>query len=492
MKVHTPKTSFFLAAVICMFAMMQPAHAVTGKSFLMPRPTNQDAVLMHSLTHNFVSNTEIKNPLALSATVFYEQSTNAKGLARYFFPNNKTELTIRTDVTAGPTDIWAGDLNIIGKDDPVTHDQLPFSSKIKIRPERKHFGFVLQGLKKFELFKRFFLQVDVPFVQVEHNVNFTEFDVVNAAQNHQGLPSLLGGATDARLDFLIVTNATEAFNGPALHHAKIKDGTQKLAGIADINLKIGYEALRGASGYLQLFTNFIIPMGYEPKAEFLFEPLIGNGRHFGLGVGLEGDILIRKKDRFDITLFGMLDVNYLFEDGELRTFDLKSRGPWSRYILVTDPDFLNLSQFFPAADYLTLRAKITPRVVFNFMTQLACNFHAFDINFGYNLWARSSEKVALKGEPKEGLNIDDNALSIAIPHLGGVAAFNTPLTKDDINLDSAKNPEVVKHTLFSDVRIHGCFHDNPMMYRFGAKYTLSQSNRSTDEWGLFMSCNILV
>ena len=87
--------------------------------------------------------------------------------------NDKTELSIKT-VPDAQTDIAADWLLIAGKDDGAG-GPLDFESKISINPKHKSFGCVVQAIKKFKAWKRFFIAADMPLVQVEHDLTIAFF-----------------------------------------------------------------------------------------------------------------------------------------------------------------------------------------------------------------------------------------------------------------------------------------------------------------------------
>ncbi len=132
----------------------------------------------------------IKSPghFTISNNIFYEESTKSSDLAKYFFPNNKTELVVKglgngvADEIVTGADIAAEWLNIASAEDPDTpypddNDNYTFSSKIKISPTFKQFGTTFLFHKKIT--KYFFLSAYFPFVQVETNMRLTEYDKQN-------------------------------------------------------------------------------------------------------------------------------------------------------------------------------------------------------------------------------------------------------------------------------------------------------------------------
>src|SRR5580692_4287 len=89
-------------AMVGLFFGQALLNAVSSKSFFMPRATGSDAVLTQAGFHNFIREHEPAERFFLSATGFYQESTNSKDLAKYFLPAGKSQLVIKGAFAAGP------------------------------------------------------------------------------------------------------------------------------------------------------------------------------------------------------------------------------------------------------------------------------------------------------------------------------------------------------------------------------------------------------
>jgi hypothetical protein len=211
-----------LALITCASSVL---HATTGKSFFKPRAVGQEAVLQYSMTQNFNMHNEKAPHFNLSGVGFYQESRQEGKLARYFFPNNKTELVIKGATAGGAApDISATWLQIAGLDPNTPDLELylnAFQSTISIKPELKRFGGALQFFKYLGCDK-FWFSAFLTVVQVETNAHLRESNITNAVTAPESLalfviednalaePILrLEPATDAT-----ILNATQAFNNP--------------------------------------------------------------------------------------------------------------------------------------------------------------------------------------------------------------------------------------------------------------------------------------
>ena len=151
-----------------------------------------------------------------------------------------------------------------------------------------------------------------------------------------------------------------------------------------------------------------MPTGTRPDCKLFFEPIVGNGHHWELGVGFTGHYTFWRGCNDDSSLGVYLDANFthLFKDRQCRVFDLKNRCN-SRYMLALKlgdpvenlfaPENPPSSQFqhvyTPVANItktfvdvsVAIQADVT--LMFNYSK---CNW---GVDFGYNFWGRSCEKL---------------------------------------------------------------------------------------------------
>ncbi|MCK4650613.1 hypothetical protein KAT08_00400 [Candidatus Babeliales bacterium] len=440
----------------------------------------------------------------ISSSVFYEESSSSSDLAKYFFPNGKTELTVKgyqaADDTGAP-DIFAewlgipssGDLNV-----PGDHN---FTSKIKISPYLKRVGTTLYIHKV--LHKNFWTSVFAPFVEVSTNIHFKEFDI--GGQRPEGL------MPDPRnLYFEEPLNATQAFVHPLMKYGRIDNKVHRLSGLADINLRLGYtKKFRDVTTW-DIYSGFVIPTGYKPTAEYLFEPIVGNCQHFGVNFGFN---LVSHfaRDSYFISSF---DYQYLFESSEKRSFDLKQNGPWSRYMAAT----VGLPRTRPERliNFLTQDLNVTPRSLVNFLLALHFKHNKFNLEIGSDIECRSTEKVRLKngfsenigiafyneGSPDtlieggaETYNRSYSAAKIDLPMIinpniadAGINIINA----DQLDLSSAKHSNILSFKFYLSTGFDGTINNKPFLLDIGGTYGIGSDNKILDYWNIWTKLNISI
>lgn len=467
------------ALTLCLLAA--PALATTGRSFFRPRSINQDLVLQQAQTQYFITNNKPAPRFTLSSTTFYQASTNSSDLARYFFPNDKTELVIKEDPAAdGPADINGHWLNIMGA--AGTGGTGHFQSKISIKPTYQSFGKTIGAHKILDaLDERLFVEIALPFTQVQTNAQLSEYDIQGAAPDHDGIAdALLTGYTHISL------TAQEALNHPLRLYGKIKDGIQTLAGLADIKCTIGYMPVKGPKTSIALYANASIPTSYKPKAQYVFEPLIGNTGHWGVGCGITTNVLLSAPtNNSSIKLLTSVDHSYLFQATEPRTFDIADRGPWSHYEYVAVAG--SGAIFLPAANFLTQTTRVTPGSTVNGLIALHYDNHHISWETGYNVWYKTAESLNIKNDVPSNILFTPEAFTI-----GANVALPAPNAQWASNLDvtSATHPMTLSHKIYTTIGVDGQWDQEPFAVAIGGAYELGGGNRSLDMWSAFLTFNL--
>ncbi|TET06960.1 hypothetical protein E3J79_00370 [Candidatus Dependentiae bacterium] len=179
--------------------------------------------------------------------------------------------------------------------------------------------------------------------------------------------------------------------------------------LADIQMTLGWNFWCEEDYHAGLNIRAVVPTGTRPNASYLFEPIVGNGKHWELGGGLTGHWVAWKSEDEEISCAFYLDANvtHLFKAKQCRTFDLTCK-PLSRYMLaakfktpvinlIAEPDQKPIKQFAgvytPVANLTTLAVDISvgAQADLVLMFQYLHNNWSFDL--GYNFWATDCEKI---------------------------------------------------------------------------------------------------
>ncbi|MDP3889344.1 MAG: hypothetical protein Q8Q25_02260 [bacterium] len=187
-------------------------------------------------------------------------------------------------------------------------------------------------------------------------------------------------------------------------------------GFGELRAELGWNFFQDEDYHFGLNLQAAAPTGTKANSCYLFDAIVGNGRHWELGGGATGHyILWRCEDEEKhLGIYGDLSVRHLFKACQSRCFDLCGK-PLSRYMLAalhTETITNGLAgddvageetgetaathQFAlvyePVANLTTqdVRVSVGAQVDFSAWFNYTCRGYSFDL--GYNFWYSSCEK----------------------------------------------------------------------------------------------------
>lgn len=471
---------------------------------------------------------------AFQAVFFGSCTTNSADLARYFFFDGKEKLSV---AEVGPVAGAAGfgTQNLLAQDFNIFTVDGNFQSNITIAPQQSVIGLGLHERHSFwknhDTGRGFWLSVSTSIQHVKNDMNFCEFVINNG-----------GGANEAAND-VVVANMTEAFAQPAWKYGKIcANSSMKKTGLADIEFKVGYEWLQHEPAHMESYFGLIIPTGNTNKGEYVFEPIVGRGKNFGIMFGSCLGLEIWNSDDGDKNIRYELanHTEILLRKNEVRSFDLKNK-PWSRYLpvyaniaqaqealalLPNDPlHAMNMST--PGINVFTQSVKVTPGITTDINSAFVFTWKRFQAEAGYNFLAKRGEKVELdcqwhpvaalkhflgdgqtnpirtiNGNPYYEQLVSSITLPIippTIPPVPGVllipvaaANYETAVIQvTDLDLNSASTPAILTNTLYATLGFHLYEREYPLFGNVGVSYTFSKSNdASPRRWVLWAKMGV--
>ncbi len=107
-------------------------------------------------------------------------------------------------------------------------------------------------------------------------------------------------------------------------------------GFADLRLELGWNFLQDEDYHLGIGIHAAAPTGNKRHADFVLDPVVGNGNHWELGGTLHGHYVFWRSEDEEKNFGFYVDavVTHLFKGKEQRTFDLKGKDN-SRYMLAS-------------------------------------------------------------------------------------------------------------------------------------------------------------
>ncbi len=172
-------------------------------------------------------------------------------------------------------------------------------------------------------------------------------------------------------------------------------------GVSNIDLVFGYNHILTEIGHLGLYIQAIMPTGSKPNSRYIFEPIVGNAKHWELGGGLSGHLVLWTSG-FDQTLTGYIQgyVTHMFKNRQIRSFDFCKNGPLSRYMLLKrylniDNNLIYANKLINAINYNTRSAQVTVSVKGDWSALLSYRSSCVNLDLGYNFYGQTQEKVEL-------------------------------------------------------------------------------------------------
>ena len=186
-------------------------------------------------------------------------------------------------------------------------------------------------------------------------------------------------------------------------------GRQVKTRVSDLQAALGWNWTSDCS-HIGLQARVAAPIGSRPNAEFVFEPVVGNGKHWEVGGSLTSHYVFwenEERDR-DLAFYFDAHVTHLFSATQRRSFDFKTNGPGSRYILLEDisapAENLNVAagtpaanqyqrRLLPAINKTTLEVKVDASFQVDAVAKLAYHSNGLSLDLGYNFWFRSKDRL---------------------------------------------------------------------------------------------------
>lgn len=223
------------------------------------------------------------------------------------------------------------------------------------------------------------------------------------------LPSFLSFASREEVPTLSESSDYIPVTFRALDYSKITCSEHKRTRLADITSILGWNFIEHENYHIGTNIRMVVPTGTTPKGYYLFEPMVGNGHHWELGLGMTShwDFWHNETEDRTVTLYIDASATHLFTANQKRTFDLKDK-PYSRYMLMqqmqdnqnSNPrlgdDFPHSEfsgMFTPLANISSFNVDVRIGLQADLVALLSYNSDTCSFDIGYNFWARSCEKI---------------------------------------------------------------------------------------------------
>ncbi len=326
-----------------------------------------------------------------------------------------------------------------------------------------------------------------------------------------------------------ITSFTQALTG-RVRFGQMQDpykyglvtGSHSKSGVADLYAAIGFNPIAHEDGFFGFNVRLTIPTGSRLTGTYLFEPILGNGRHVEIGIGLDGRFRVWEKlgeQELSIRIMG----NFMHQCSaqQRRTFDLQCNNFGSRYILLKEFDTAGnyTGSLTPSINHTTLDCRVRADLYTDIVVMGYYTYNNIECDLGYNGFIRSREKIELIGSIPNGRYGFKGVQPVALPvspytlinttennatlfeHPEGIPNL-TPvfISTASIDVSSAASPLIVTHKFFADINYRWCCSDTiePFMAIGGeieaeginTRNTVRYQRTTLSQWGLWMKGGI--
>lgn len=455
-------------------------------SIFMPHPVSSN--LLYTGGHRLMA--PLDDPqdssLIVEHSVLYQQATDTDKNIPFFFGKGKQSLRVDEGEAGDLNPQW---FNIASTDDST------YKSRLFIKPERELHGVVLRvqhGLGA--VCNGMWAALSVPIMTVTHRLN----------------PSESKDSTTVTSDETLFGSMPTALDWDNWRANKWSSVPQSYTGADDVTMQCGITLKGPRESTQRFYLEIALPVGSRPTGQYLFEPVVNGGGHFGLGLGISTVAPVYTFcDEFHFMYVTQAQYRYHFAGKQQRTPDLKGQ-PFSRYLIYMDtdltPNVTNVSlKAANGVNFFTRDVVVTPGATGQSMNALQFRYKGHTINTGYLYWWHAAEQVHFEHAPlrtfavpsPKGL-IGDAQAWLPSPRIENVfsaadaSATTSAAVLHDIefDMDSIAMPHTASHTLFLDYNGRFTFDWVTLSPRAGFAYEMADNCAALSSWHLWVSMGV--
>jgi len=461
--------SLLVAALALSAAHVKADGSHTNKTYLNARAQGVNAPMAWSTFGELVKHKgDDRFGASVAVTGFWQRSVDGKEQGSYFLANNKSTINMQRDAAGAGVSTNEVDLGYIVHRRSGGADTEAIN--VSLDPRQEVYGARLdyhQDLRK--LLKGLYLHAELPVVHVENNVRAS-------------VSTNIAGVADSIADYLKGTAVTDANNlTEALKYAKV-NGKQSETGVADIDLSLGYNFVHTKKYSAGVAVALTVPTGNESKGVYLFEPIVGNGKHLGLGGDLHAGATVWSSGERDVRLCGALKYRYLFENKAVRTLGLKDTA-LGQYVLLGK---VGSQTLVPAANVTTMSVDVTPGSQLEGAVSVAYNHGNFNFHLGYDMYFREAESLTRKGTLAANHEVAARNFQTTANYVLAVAA----LTNDNLDVSAAATPSQFTNSINGSAGYVFRQWDCPLMLGVGAQYEWANKNSALSTYGAWLKAGL--
>lgn len=441
-----------------------------GKTVYIPRSIGANTTRELLGWQDFIHTCNIiGHGITFAQSIGYAQSFKPEQLARSLFGTDEIIFSGSQSLLRKPCD-WVADYFGL----PTT-----FNGSLKLRPIIKNvildteFFFALDNLAC-----GLYARIHAPIGYTKWDLGAQEFTCTSTISSFPSCymssnitPAIcnLQEALSRNNTFGQMKNPRQFGNIPFKTLSKVK--------LADIDFILGFD--HKCPGYhVGLYAQLVAPTGNKANPKFVFDPIVGNGGYTEFGAGISASLILWQTPCdtcFKIYAEG--NITHLFENKQCRSFDLCANGPFSRYLLLKEfasDGITYTGNLTSAINVTTLPVRVSVPVKGDITVKFAYKTCFFDLDFGYNFYGRTSERLRLQDKclaGNYGIKGNSGTCYNVYNLIGSPAQFDSLINSQSLNatnsnakinctgsIDNPNTPVIASNTIataWNNARITG-------------------------------------
>ena len=387
-----------------------------GYPFLLPRSQGRNGV------RDLVGWQELINKYGMdchsygdfAVTFEYDRSMKPEKILQFYFGNQLATcnglLIQGSSISPRHNKAWVADYFGLPTD---------YQSLVRFEPRIENFTVDLHlylGLDRLR--KGTYLRIEAPLTRTKWDLNMTECiknkGTADFGAGYMTTTTLKRENLPAHFIDAMLGQTTLGDMQDPIKYGRFPICSLKRTRIADIRTSLGWNMWQEEDHHFGAFVQLVAPTGTRPSACYLFEPIVGNGRHWELGGGITSSYIFWRSCECEDNYLGVwfdATITHLFNSCQRRSFDFCGK-PNSRYMLLTQMGPVNTSiedgilvnganepvlyqyqqKLIPAINWSTLNVDVKIDVQADIVLKFGYVKNNWNVDLGYNFWARTGEK----------------------------------------------------------------------------------------------------
>lgn len=371
------------------------AHPIS-RSIFVPRSigadTARELVGWQPYIHQFAP---CINYLTTANSLGYSQSFRPERIARYLFGDNILNFAGSEVIDRTPCEIIADNFGLSSK----------FRGKLAVEPIIRNIFFdnqIFIGLNN--VYPGFYLRIHAPIASTRWSLGMRQIhqeddDKKQCCQFPACYMSNKPANSTCDIIKALSGNFTFGNMNKKWKFGKFCSKHLTKTGLADIDLIAGWDFWLDPNSHFGFYAQIVVPTGNKPKGKHIFEPILGNGKHWEFGGGISGHLALWDWcDEQSVSIWLEANVTHLFSNTQCRSFDFCKHGPLSRYLLlkefeISDKKIIPTGNIINGINFTSRPARVSIGVKGDASVKLCYNSPCFSVDIGYNFYGNTSEKI---------------------------------------------------------------------------------------------------